>query len=88
MIDIQLASKSSGSIPLRHAAGEQSDMQIDLDRGALIVVKLLRLRCGHRRVRDSPQAGRRRFSERVHEIKYLDTTPLAGSPPHAAEGAR
>jgi hypothetical protein len=29
-----------------------------------------------------------RFSERVHEIKYLDTTPLAGSPPHAAEGAR
>ena len=29
-----------------------------------------------------------RFTERVDEIKYLDTTPLAGSPPHAAEGAR
>jgi integrase len=25
---------------------------------------------------------------RVDEIKYLDTSPLAGSPPHAAEGAR
>ena len=29
-----------------------------------------------------------RFTERVDEVKYLDTTPLAGSPPHAAEGAR
>jgi len=29
-----------------------------------------------------------RFTERVDEVKYLDTTPLAGSPPHAAKGAR
>jgi ketosteroid isomerase-like protein len=28
-----------------------------------------------------------KFSERVYEIKYVDTTPLAGSAPHAAEGA-
>jgi ketosteroid isomerase-like protein len=29
-----------------------------------------------------------RFAERVYEVRYLDTTPLAGSAPHAAEGAR
>ena len=27
-----------------------------------------------------------RFTERVYEIRYLDTTPLAGSAPHAAPG--
>lgn len=25
-----------------------------------------------------------KFTERVYEVKYLDTTPLAGSAPHAA----
>ncbi|HEX3764546.1 MAG TPA: nuclear transport factor 2 family protein [Kofleriaceae bacterium] len=25
-----------------------------------------------------------KFRERVYEVRYLDTTPLAGSPPHAA----
>jgi ketosteroid isomerase-like protein len=25
-----------------------------------------------------------KFAERVYEVRYLDTTPLAGSPPHAA----
>jgi hypothetical protein len=25
-----------------------------------------------------------KFIERVYEVKYLDTTPLAGSAPHAA----
>jgi len=29
-----------------------------------------------------------RFTERVYEVRYLDTTPLAGSAPHAARGAR
>ncbi len=29
-----------------------------------------------------------KFIERVAEFRYLDTTPLAGSAPHAAEGAR
>jgi ketosteroid isomerase-like protein len=28
------------------------------------------------------------FTERVYEIRYLDTTPLAGSAPHAAGDAR
>ncbi len=29
-----------------------------------------------------------KFTERVYEVRYLDTTPLAGSTPHAAGGAR
>jgi ketosteroid isomerase-like protein len=29
-----------------------------------------------------------RFRERVYEIRYLDTTPLAGSPPHPVGGPR
>jgi ketosteroid isomerase-like protein len=29
-----------------------------------------------------------KFTERVYEVRYLDTTPLAGSAPHTAEGAR
>jgi ketosteroid isomerase-like protein len=28
-----------------------------------------------------------RFTQRVYEIRYLDTTPLAGSPPDAAEAS-
>ncbi|MGP4086679.1 nuclear transport factor 2 family protein [Streptomyces sp. KR55] len=28
-----------------------------------------------------------KFTERVYEIRYLDTTPLAGSAPHATPGA-
>ena len=27
-----------------------------------------------------------KFTERVYEIKYIDTTPLAGSAPHVAPG--
>jgi hypothetical protein len=26
-----------------------------------------------------------KFAERVYEVRYLDSTPLAGSAPHAAE---
>jgi ketosteroid isomerase-like protein len=29
-----------------------------------------------------------KFTERVYEVRYLDTTPLTGSAPHAAGGAR
>ena len=29
-----------------------------------------------------------KFTERVYEVRYLDTTPLAGSAPHATGGAR
>jgi len=39
----------------------------------------------HDRYQRTPEGWR--FTERVDEIKYLDTTPLAGSPPQAAEGA-
>ena len=28
------------------------------------------------------------FTERVYEIRYLDATPLAGSPPGTASGTR
>jgi hypothetical protein len=29
-----------------------------------------------------------KFAERLYEVKYVDTTPLAGSAPHAPEGTR
>ena len=29
-----------------------------------------------------------KFAERVYEVRYLDTTPLAGSAPHPAPGSR
>jgi ketosteroid isomerase-like protein len=40
----------------------------------------------HDRYQRTPEGWR--FTERVDEVKYLDTTPLAGSPPHAVKGAR
>jgi len=36
----------------------------------------------HDRYRRTPDGWR--FAERVDEVVYVDTTPLAGSPPHAA----
>jgi hypothetical protein len=36
----------------------------------------------HDRYRRTPDGWR--FTERVYEVRYLDTTPLAGSAPHAA----
>jgi hypothetical protein len=29
-----------------------------------------------------------KFTERVHEVRYLDTSPLTGSAAHAAEAER
>jgi len=29
-----------------------------------------------------------KFTERVYEVQYVDTTPLAGSAPHAADSAQ
>jgi ketosteroid isomerase-like protein len=29
-----------------------------------------------------------KFTERVDEIRYVDNTPLAGSPPHAVSGSK
>jgi len=42
----------------------------------------------HDRYRRTPEGWK--FAERVYEVRYLDTTPLAGSAPHATEtgGAR
>ena len=40
----------------------------------------------HDRYRRTPDGWK--FTERVYEIRYLDTTPLAGSAPRAAGGAR
>ena len=40
----------------------------------------------HDRYRRTPDGWR--FTERVYEVRYLDTTPLAGSAPDAAGGTR
>jgi ketosteroid isomerase-like protein len=39
----------------------------------------------HDRYRRTPDGWK--FAERIDEVRYLDTTPLAGSPPHAALGS-
>ena len=39
----------------------------------------------HDRYRRTPDGWK--FAERAYEIRYVDTTPLAGSAPHAAGGA-
>jgi hypothetical protein len=39
----------------------------------------------HDRYRRTPDGWK--FAERVDEVRYLDTTPLAGSAPHAAPGS-
>jgi len=67
----------------------------DTASGRAYMTELIRLRDGrshlnyaiyHDRYRRTPDGWR--FSERVYEIRYLDTTPLAGAPPHAAAEAR
>ena len=40
----------------------------------------------HDRYQRTPRGWK--FTERVYEVRYLDTTPLAGSPPRAAGDAR
>jgi ketosteroid isomerase-like protein len=64
----------------------------DTASGRAYLNELIRLRDGsshlnyaiyHDRYRRTPDGWR--FTERVYEIRYLDTTPLAGSPPVAAE---
>jgi SnoaL-like domain len=40
----------------------------------------------HDRYRRTPDGWK--FTERIYEVRYLDTTALAGSAPHAAGGAR
>jgi ketosteroid isomerase-like protein len=63
--------------------------------GRAYIAELGRLRDGssqlnyaiyHDRYQRTPDGWK--FTERVYEVRYLDTTPLAGSAPHAAGGAR
>jgi len=63
----------------------------DTASGRAYIQELIRLRDGsselnyaiyHDRYRRTPDGWK--FTERVYEIRYLDTTPLAGSPPVAS----
>jgi ketosteroid isomerase-like protein len=63
----------------------------DTASGRAYICELIHLRDGsshlnyaiyHDRYRRTPDGWQ--FTERVYEIRYLDTTPLAGSAPHAA----
>jgi ketosteroid isomerase-like protein len=72
-------------------------IQLDGDAasGRAYIQELIRLRNGHSEVnyaiyhdRYQRTAGGWKFTERVYEIRYLDTTPLAGSAPHAAGSGR
>ncbi len=70
-------------------------IQLDGDTasGRAYMHELIRLRDGnsylnyaiyHDRYQRTPDGWK--FTERVYEIRYLDTTPLTGSAPHAARG--
>jgi ketosteroid isomerase-like protein len=63
--------------------------------GRAYILELGRMRDGrselnyslyHDRYRRTPDGWK--FAERVYEVRYLDSTELAGSAPHAAGGAR
>jgi ketosteroid isomerase-like protein len=67
----------------------------DTASGRAYIQELIRLRDGsselnyaiyHDRYQRTPDGWK--FAERVYEIRYLDTSPLAGSAPPAVEGAR
>jgi ketosteroid isomerase-like protein len=66
----------------------------DTASGRAYISELGRLRDGssqlnyavyHDRFRRTPDGWK--FTERVFEVRYLDTTPLSGSPPHATPGS-
>jgi hypothetical protein len=66
----------------------------DTASGRAYIQELIRLRDGsselnyaiyHDRYQRTPDGWK--FTERVYEIRYLDTTPLTGAAPPAAEGA-
>jgi ketosteroid isomerase-like protein len=67
----------------------------DAASGRAYIQELIRLRDGnselnyaiyHDHYRRTPDGWK--FTERVYEVRYLDTTPLAGSAPRLAGGAR
>jgi ketosteroid isomerase-like protein len=66
----------------------------DTASGRAYLSEVIRLRDGsshlnygiyHDRYRRTPEGWR--FTERVYELRYLDTTPLTGAPPEAAAAA-
>jgi ketosteroid isomerase-like protein len=64
----------------------------DTASGRAYIVELGRMRDGRSQLNYAIYHDRYRrtgdgwkFTERVYEVRYLDTTPLAGSAPHAAE---
>lgn len=66
----------------------------DIAVGRAYIAELGRMRDGsshlnhsvyHDRYQRTPNGWK--FAERVYEVRYLDTTPLAGSPPHVAHGS-
>ena len=72
-------------------------IQLDGDAasGRAYIQELIRLRNGHSEVNYAIYHDRYRrtpdgwkFTERVYEVRYLDTSPLAGSAPRAAGSAR
>jgi ketosteroid isomerase-like protein len=71
-------------------------IQLDGDTatGRAYLQEVLRTREGHAEVnyaiyhdRYQRTAGGWKFTERVYEVRYVDTSPLAGSAPHASGGA-
>ena len=67
----------------------------DTTTGRAYICELIRLRGGRSELNYAIYHDRYqrtgdgwKFTERVYEIRYLDTTPLAGSAPHAAGDAR
>jgi ketosteroid isomerase-like protein len=71
-------------------------IQLDGDTasGRAYMQEVLRTREGHAEVnyaiyhdRYQRTAGGWKFTERVYEVRYVDTSPLAGSAPHASGGA-
>ena len=67
----------------------------DTASGRAYIQELIRLRNGHSEVNYAIYHDRYRrtpdgwkFTERVYEIRYLDTTPLAGSAPRAVGSSR
>jgi SnoaL-like domain len=70
-------------------------LQGDTAVGRAYISELVRFRDGrsqlnyaiyHDRYQRTPDGWK--FAERVYEVRYLDTTPLAGAAPHAAASAR
>lgn len=76
-------------IQTSHAGAVEIDG--DTATGRTYVHELVRTADGHEGVNDGVYHDRYRrtaegwlFSERVYEVRYLDTTPLGGSAPHPA----